>query len=106
PAVNRSEQFACLLRLTLFAPEPREAHRGAEFPGFRLLARDGESVLEKLLRLRCTSLRRYQCNFACDAMNLGLGPHFLRCICRGDRFVDAAPSIVELSEFRISPRQR
>ena len=37
PAVNRSKQFARLLRLTLVAPEPSEAHCGAEFPGFGLL---------------------------------------------------------------------
>jgi hypothetical protein len=41
PAVDRSEQFASLLRLALGAPEPSHAHRGAEFPGFSLLlARD------------------------------------------------------------------
>ena len=32
PAVDRSEQFASLLRLPLIAPEPRHAHRGAQFP--------------------------------------------------------------------------
>src|SRR6476646_8811294 len=37
PAVNRSKQFARLLRLTLVAPEASEAHGGAEFPGLCLL---------------------------------------------------------------------
>ena len=37
PAVNRSEKFASLLLLALVAPEPRHAHRGAEFIGFCLL---------------------------------------------------------------------
>ena len=37
PAVNRSEQFASLLRLALVTPEAREAHGGAEFQEFRLL---------------------------------------------------------------------
>src|SRR4029077_2733817 len=37
PPVNRSQQFARLLHLTLITPEAREAHRGAEFPGFGLL---------------------------------------------------------------------
>ena len=32
PAVNRSEQFARLLWLPLIAPEPRHAHRRAQFP--------------------------------------------------------------------------
>jgi hypothetical protein len=35
PPVDRSEQFAGLLRLPLIAPEPRHAHRGAEFPRIR-----------------------------------------------------------------------
>ena len=34
PAVNRSEQFACLAHLALVAPEACEADGGAEFPGF------------------------------------------------------------------------
>src|SRR5262249_44553644 len=37
PLVNRSQQFARLLWLSLIAPEACEAHRGTEFPGFRLL---------------------------------------------------------------------
>ena len=32
PAVNRSEKFASLLRFSLIAPEPRHAHRRAQFP--------------------------------------------------------------------------
>jgi hypothetical protein len=38
PTVDRSEQFASLLRLALKAPEMREAHRRAEFTQPRLLA--------------------------------------------------------------------
>jgi len=38
PPIDRSEQFARLLRLALVAPEPREAHRGAEFPGLGFLS--------------------------------------------------------------------
>src|SRR5262249_36862878 len=34
PAADWSEQFASLLPLPLVAPEAREVHRGAEFPGF------------------------------------------------------------------------
>ena len=37
PAVNRSEKLARLVPLALIAPEPRHAHRRAEFPGFCLL---------------------------------------------------------------------
>ena len=32
PAVDRSKQFASLIPLALIAPEPRHAHRGAQFP--------------------------------------------------------------------------
>src|SRR5271169_3695515 len=37
PAINRSEQFASLLRLPLITPEPRHAHRCAQLPGLGLL---------------------------------------------------------------------
>ena len=37
PAVDRSEKLAGLLPLALIAPEPRHAHRRAQFPGFGLL---------------------------------------------------------------------
>ena len=37
-AVNRSQQFARLLRLALVTPEARHAHCGAEFPGLSLHA--------------------------------------------------------------------
>ena len=47
PPVNRSKQFARLLHLALVAPETREAHGGAEFPGLGLLlARNRQSALE------------------------------------------------------------
>jgi hypothetical protein len=47
----QSKQFASLLRPSLVAPEPREAHGGAEFPGFcLLLARDRDRPLEILFR--------------------------------------------------------
>ena len=37
PAVDRSEKIAGLIPLALIAPEPRHAHRGAQFPGLCLL---------------------------------------------------------------------
>ena len=37
--IDRSEKFAGLLPLALVAPEPRQAHRGAQFPGLCLLLR-------------------------------------------------------------------
>jgi hypothetical protein len=47
PPVNRSQQFARLLHLALFTPEPRKAHGGAQFPGLGvLLACHGERALK------------------------------------------------------------
>ena len=40
-----------------------------------------------------------------DAMDLGLAPPFLGCFHRRHRFANAAPSVIELAEFRIGPRQ-
>ena len=86
-----------MLRLALVAPEAREAHCGAEFPGFGLLlARDRECVLEIRFRFRRIRLRRLQRDFAGDAMDLGLAPSFLCCFRRRYRFANAAPSIIEL----------
>jgi hypothetical protein len=42
PTIDRSEKLASVLPLALIAPEPRHAHRRAQFPGFGLLlTRDG-----------------------------------------------------------------
>ena len=46
PAVDRGEQIAGLPALALLAPEPRHAHRGAEFPGFGLFWRASVSASE------------------------------------------------------------
>src|SRR6516165_4796124 len=35
PAIDRSEKVASFIPLALIAPEPRHAHRCAQFPGFR-----------------------------------------------------------------------
>ena len=69
PPVNRSQQFARLLHLALVAPEAREAHGGAEFPGFGLLlAGDGERALEIRFRFRRIRLGRLAARFPrrCD----------------------------------------
>ncbi len=64
PPIHRSQQFARLVHLALFAPEAREAHGGAKFPGFRLLlAGDGERMIEIRLRFRLIRLRRQQYKF-------------------------------------------
>jgi hypothetical protein len=52
PPVDRSEQFASLLRLALVAPEPRKARSSAEFPGLcLLLPGDLQALDERLLYL-------------------------------------------------------
>ena len=72
PPVNRSQQFARLLRLTLVTPEAREAHGGAEFPGFGLLLTgDGEGALEVRFCFGGVGLRRQQSDFAGNAIDLG-----------------------------------
>ena len=78
PAVNRSEQFARLLRLALVAPEPREAHRGAEFPGFGLLlTRNSERALEIASAFAASGSERFKRDFPGYAIDLGLPPLFL-----------------------------
>src|SRR5215467_8040760 len=58
PPINRSKQFARLLHLALVAPEAREAHGGAEFPGFGLLlAGDFQRASEFHLSLALTLQR-------------------------------------------------
>jgi hypothetical protein len=53
PPLNRTKQFARLLRLALVTPEAGEAHCGAEFRGFGLLlAGDGKRPLEEGFRSR------------------------------------------------------
>src|ERR1019366_3268771 len=53
PAVDRSEKIAGLIPLALTAPQPRHAHRRAQFPGFcLLLTRDRQRALEIHFRLR------------------------------------------------------
>src|ERR1039458_10871983 len=75
PAVDRSEQFSSLPRLPLITPEPRHAHGGAEFPGFRLLlTRNCERTFEMSFSLRGVWLRRPERYFACNTMNIGLSP--------------------------------
>ena len=105
PTVHGSKQFAGLLWLPLVAPESRHAHCGAKFPGFGLLLTGNRTrALEILLRFRRIRLGRQQRDFACHTIDLGLVPTFLSCFDRRHRFADAAPSFVELTDFRIRTR--
>src|SRR5262245_46795514 len=70
PPVNRSKQFARLMHPALVAPEAREAHGGAEFPGLGLLfASDSKGKGEMLFPLLLIRHRRCEQNFAGYAMN-------------------------------------
>ena len=77
PAVDRRQKVACLIPLPLIAPEPCDAHRGAQFPGLRLLrSRDRKSALEissGFSRIRRQRLKRDLTGYAID---LGLEPRF------------------------------
>ena len=76
PPVNRSKQFARLLHSALAAPEACEAHRGAEFPGPRLLLLcDGERASEFDLSLALT-LHREEC-IADNTVELGFEHTFI-----------------------------
>ena len=102
PTINRSQQFARLPHLALVAPETREAHGGAQFPGFGLLlAGDGEGALEVRLCFACVSLRGLQLEFSGNTVDLGLPQSFSgRFDCR-HRFTNARPSRSELTEFSV-----
>jgi hypothetical protein len=55
--------------------QPRHAHRRAQLPGlYLLLTRDGERTLEICFRFRRIPLRRFQRDFAGNAIDFGLLP--------------------------------
>src|SRR5215468_8850725 len=81
PPVNRSKQFARLLRLALIAPETREAHGGA--PIFQLLA-VGYSQIFLLVfpNLIAAAVRRKQVTSFLERSSIVpvaqyFGPHFI-----------------------------
>ena len=67
--------------------------------------RNRERTLEIGFRFSRIRLGRHQRDFSGHAMDLGLAPPFLGCFHRRHRFADAAPSVIELAEFRIGSRQ-
>jgi hypothetical protein len=107
PAVDRGEKIASLLPLALIAPESCHTHRRAQFPGFcLLLARNCEGAVEIRFRFRRIRLRQLECDFPGNAMDLGLARSFLGCFHRRNRFTNAAPSVIDFSEFRICACQK
>ena len=61
--------------LALIAPESRNAHCGAEFPGLGLLLSSyGEGTLEISFRFRSVLVGRLQRDFPSGTLNLGLPP--------------------------------
>jgi hypothetical protein len=90
----------------LVTPEPRHAHRRAQFPGFcLLLACNRQRTLKIGCRFHCIRLRRLKRDLSGEAIDFGFEPPFLGCFHRCDRFVNAAPSIIDLSKFCMSERQ-
>jgi len=58
-----------VLRLPLITPEPRHAHRSAQFPGLCLLTCNRVRSLETGFGFCCIRLWRHQGDFASDAIN-------------------------------------
>src|SRR6266498_995410 len=78
PGVDWSEKVAGLRSPALIAPQPGHAHRGSKFPGLRpLRPRDRKRPLEIDFCLSYIRLRRQQCDFSGNAMDLGLAPSLL-----------------------------
>ena len=70
PAVDRSEQIAGLIPLTLVAPEPRHAHCGARFPRFCLLRARNLSARLKYRSPALVIARHWQLGL-CIGLSLG-----------------------------------
>src|ERR671918_1919043 len=84
PAVDRREQVVGLGAPALVAPEPRQAGRGAQLPGLRLLMPgDVESALEGNAGLLNICMGLVQVQLASESICLGLVvalPAFLNCV--------------------------
>ena len=103
PPVNRSQAVRALA-----APCPGRARgvRGSwrrGVPRTLLAAGARPRARSKYASAFAHSVRRHQRDFAGHAMDLGLAPSFLGCFHCGHRLADAAPSVIELAEFRIGP---
>src|SRR5262249_61165924 len=83
PAMNWGEKIVGLLSFTLIAPQPRHAHRRAEFPGLCLLfAGNRECAFEINFSLCGIRFRRYGREFARCSLDLCFVPCFLGCFSR------------------------
>ena len=80
-AARSSQDFACCSRATASA---RSKYASA-------FAASGSGDMQR--------------DFPGNAIDLGLAPSFLGCFHRRHRFANAAPSVIELAEFRIGSRQ-
>jgi hypothetical protein len=84
-------------------PEPREARRGAQFPGFCLLHTRHSECATKIL---CCFFRmrreRLECDFPGKAINFGLASFFLRPFYFLYRVVNATLSIASSMQRRAS----
>jgi hypothetical protein len=70
-----------------------------------LLAGDGEGTLEIRFRFRGIRRGRFKRDIAGDAIGFGLEPSLFGCFENVHRFVNAAPSIIEMAKFDMGRRQ-
>ncbi len=90
----------------LSVQQPRHAHRRPELPGLcLLLSSDLKRAGEISFRLSRIRLRSQQSNFPGDAIDLGFAPRLLRCFCRGHRFANVGPGLIELTNSCLRQRQ-
>ena len=90
-----------MLHLALVAPEAREAHGGAEFPGFGLLlTSNGEGELEIVFSRQRIGFRLAR-DFPSDAIHVRFPPGFVAIFDCSYRLVNIAPRFVELAEFSV-----
>ena len=67
---------------------------------------DCECALEIRFSFRRVRLGRHQRDFTGQAIDLSLGPPFLGCFDRRDRFASAAPSLLYLPKLCMRARQK
>jgi hypothetical protein len=98
--MDRREKIVNLLQFALIAPKSGHAHRRTQFPRlYLLLTRDGECTLEIRLSFGGIRLGRDQRDFPGDSMDISLAPPFVRCFNQRYRFINGAPSVMEVSKF-------
>ena len=106
PVVDWGEKIVSLPRLALITPQARQAPRRAQLQRPCLLrAGHRKRALKMIFRLRDIRLGRHQFDVPCGSLDIGLAPSFFGGLRRRHGFINAAPRVIKLIEFRVSPRQ-